>query len=173
MKTLSTLFFAAILIFGFGANAYAQAAATAGASATIVTPISITKTTDMSFGNIAVSATTGGDVTLTTADARNPTPGGGVTLPAITGTVTSAAFTVNGNSNYTYAITLPGASLSITYGTGTMTVDQWSSSPSGTGQLSGGAQTLKVGATLHVSAAQHAGSYTSGATPFSVTVNYN
>ncbi len=53
-----------------------------------------------------------------------------------------------------------------------MTVDTFTSTPSGTGSLAGGSQTLSVGATLHVAAAQAAGTYTS-ATPFTVTVNYN
>ena len=54
-----------------------------------------------------------------------------------------------------------------------MTVDTWTSTPSGTGTLSaGGSQTLTVGATLNVAGSQVAGTYVSG-TPFTVTVNYN
>jgi hypothetical protein len=53
-----------------------------------------------------------------------------------------------------------------------MTVDGFVSNPNGTGTLTGGTETLNVGATLHVTHAQVAGVYSS-ATPFSVTVNYN
>lgn len=157
-------------VAGFATNAAAQETATATATATIVTPISITKTVDMNFGNVAVQSTTGGTVELTPAGARTST--GGVTLPATNGTVTAASFTVNGNGNYTYAITLPSSPLTITSGGNTMTVTGFNSTPSGTGALTAGTQTLNVGATLNVSAAQPSGVYVSG-TPFDVIVNYN
>jgi hypothetical protein len=54
-----------------------------------------------------------------------------------------------------------------------MTVDNFTSSPSATGTLSaGGTETLNVGATLNVAAAQASGLYTN-ATGVPVTVNYN
>ena len=150
---------------------YGQASETANASATIVIPISIEKISDMNFGNVAVQAANGGTVELTPGGAR--TAVGGVTLPAITGTVSAASFTVSGTPNYTYAITLP-SSVTIEDGnSNNMTVDVFTSNPSSTGQLSNtGSQVLNVGATLNVSAAQPAGVYTS-TTPFTVTVNYN
>ncbi len=51
-----------------------------------------------------------------------------------------------------------------------MTVDNFLSTPSGTGTLTGGAETLNVGATLQVAISQPTGSYTG---IYSVTVNYN
>ncbi|WP_246496580.1 DUF4402 domain-containing protein [Chitinophaga varians] len=153
------------------ANVYAQETASATATATIVTPISITKDVDMNFGNVAVQSTAGGTVVLSPAGVRTVT--GGATLPSTaTGTVTAASFTVTGTGNYTYSITLPSTALTITSGSNTMTVTNFVSNPSGVGQLSSGTQTLTVGATLNVSAAQPAGTYVSG-TPFDVTVNYN
>jgi hypothetical protein len=153
------------------AGVFAQASATANASATIVTPISISKTVDMNFGNVAVQTATGGTVVMTPAGVRSAT--GGVTLPTTVGTVAAAVFTVSGQGNYTYAITLPSTDLTITNGSSTMAVNTFTSNPSPTGTLSaGGTQTLSVGATLNVSAAQAAGLYTS-ASPFTVTVNYN
>jgi hypothetical protein len=53
-----------------------------------------------------------------------------------------------------------------------MTVNAFSSNPSGTGTLTGGSEVLNVGATLNVGAAQPAGTYTNAA-GFTVTVNYN
>src|SRR6202012_5340063 len=101
-------FFATAAIIIAGSNAsFAQATATASASATIITPISIVKTTDMNFGNVAVSATIAGTAVLAPAGTRTTGGAGGVTLPATTGTVAAAAFTVSGQGNYTYAITLP------------------------------------------------------------------
>ncbi|HEX8313588.1 MAG TPA: DUF4402 domain-containing protein [Flavisolibacter sp.] len=160
-------------ILGFAATSHSQATVTATATATIVTPISITKNTDMNFGNVAVQAATGGTVVLAPAGTRTRTSG--VTLPATAGTVTAAAFTVNGTGTYTYAITLP-TSVTLTHsggaGTGTMSADTFTSTPSGTGALTAGTQNIAVGATLNVAAAQAPGVYVSSP-GFDVTVNYN
>lgn len=170
MKTFKSNI-AGILVFMITAPCVsAQTSASATASATILTAISITKTVDMSFGNISVQASTGGTVILTPAGARSVT--GGVTLPATAGTVTAASFTIGGEGSYTYAITLPGTAHTITSGSNNMTVTAFTSTPSGTGTLSSGAQTLAVGGTLNVAAGQPYGSYTSE-TGFNVTVNYN
>lgn len=164
--------FLAILVLGlaFSAATYAQASATANASATIVGPIAISRTAHMNFGNVAVS-TAAGTVVLAPAGTRSTT--GGVTLPATTGTVSAATFTVTGADGYTYSISLP-ASVTITDGTNNMTVDNFTSNPTvaAGGTLTGGTQTLQVGATLNVAGSQPANNYTS-ATPFTVTVNYN
>ena len=171
MKTRIYAFFATVIVMVvFSANASGQASATATATATIVTPISITTDANMNFGNIAVSAAPG-TVVLTPAGGRTPT--GGVTLPAVGGTVSAAVFTVAGTPAYTYAITLPAAATTVTSGANTMTVDTFTSTPAGTGTLDGtGSQALQVGATLNVAANQPSGTYVSG-TPFTVTVNYN
>ena len=170
MKNTIKFFAFAILFFGLTATTFAQVSATANATATIVTPIAISKTVDMNFGNIAVLTGTGGTVVLAPAGTRTKT--GGVTLPVTAGTITAASFTVTGASGYTYSITLPGSATTISYLTNNMTVDTWTSNPVTTGTLTSGTQTLNVGATLNVSAGQVAGVYTSG-TPFTVTVNYN
>jgi hypothetical protein len=170
MKKGIKLTLAALVLTAFSSGAFAQASATATATATIVTPISITKTVDMNFGNVAVQTALGGTVVMTPAGVRTAT--GGVTLPAVLGTVTAASFTVNGQGTYTYAITLPATATTLTNGANTMTADTWTSNPSATGALTAGTQTLNVGASLNVGAAQAAGIYVSG-TPFTVTVNYN
>ena len=172
MKTSSKLFVLGMLLMGFGVSANAQVTASASSTATIVTPIGITKDVNMNFGNVAVSATAG-SVVLTPAGTRSIE--GGTTLPNVAGTVTAASFSVVGQANYTYIITLPTSDLTLTRTgfTETMVVNAFTSAPSGTGALSGaGAQTLTVGATLNVSANQVAGVYTT-VTPFDVTVNYN
>jgi hypothetical protein len=170
MKTQIRFFALLLILLAFSDGLLAQVSATGSASATIVTPIALAKTQDMNFGNVAVSATAG-TVVLTPAGTRSST--GGVTLPTTAGTVTSASFTVTGAPNYTYSITLPSTATTITSGVNNMTVNTFTSNPTPTGLLNGsGTQTLKVGATLNVSASQPAGAYTA-ATPFSVTVNYN
>ena len=142
------------------------ATASANAGATIVAAITISKTADLSFGNVVAGGSIG-TVVLSTAGSRSVT--GGTTL-GNAGSTAAAAFTVEGEASATYAITLP-ASTSITSGGNNMTVNTFTSNPSSTGTLSGaGSQTLLVGATLNVSASQATGTYTGS---FDVTVAYN
>ncbi len=143
------------------------ATATANATATVVTPIAISKNLDMLFGKFI--AGTGGSVVLGTAGSRAAT--GGVTLFTQGSTQNAASFAVSGAENSTYAITLPASSVSLSDGAAhTMTVGSFVSNPSGTGILTAGAQTLLVGGTLTVSSAQAPGNYTGS---FSVSVDYN
>ena len=170
MKSIK-FFAVAILFSGVSVISSAQVKATATASSTIVTPIGITKTVDMNFGNVAINSTTAGTVVLAPAGTRTST--GGVTLPATAGTVAAAEFSVTGANNYTFSITLPSTSHEIKSDLNTMSVTDFTSTPTPTGIISAtGSVTVKVGATLNVSAGQAAGTYTS-VTPFEVTVNYN
>ena len=173
MKNISKVFATAAVVLAFSNSSFAQASATASASATIITPITIAKNVDMNFGNVAVSASTGGTVVLAPAGTRTTGGAGGVTLPSTIGTVAAADFTVSGQASYTYAITLP-TTANLSDGSGhTMAIGSFTSYPSSTGTLSGsGTQDLTVGATLTVAAAQTPGVYTN-ATGVPVTVNYN
>ena len=107
MKNLVKAIVTAAVVLTATSSSFAQATATAAASATIITPITITKTVDMNFGNVAVSATIAGTAILAPAGTRTTGGAGGVTLPATTGTVAAATFTISGQASYTYAITLP------------------------------------------------------------------
>lgn len=146
------------------------ASAGANASATVIAAIGIANTVDLDFGAIVPSGSSG---TVTQSAAASPvrTPAGGVTLGSAAA-VSPATFTVTGEGNATYAITLPGAPVTITDGgSNSMTIDAFSSSPNGTGTLSGGgSQTLYVGGRLNVGVNQPAGIYTG---TFNVTVTYN
>lgn len=171
---MKKILFAAIVLSGAAFNANAQAVATASATATIVSPISISKTTDLNFGNVAVSTAAGGIVTLdpSAAATRTASGGGGVSLPAVTGPVAAALFAVTGQASFTYDITLP-VSATVVNGANSMTVDNFTSSLGATGALDGaGTQSFYVGADLTVAAAQAPGIYTTG-TSFIVGVNYN
>jgi hypothetical protein len=134
-------------------------------------PISIIKNTDMNFGTMAVSSFSG-TVVLSTSGSR--TASGGVFLPSSTGTVTAAQFTVSGEPNYTYAITLPADFTLYESGVGpaSILVNAFSSTPYATGTLTAGTETVLVGATLNAGASQAAGSYTNAA-GLEVIVNYN
>lgn len=145
------------------------ATASSNASADIVPAIAISNTAALEFGQVASSGSTG-TVSISAAGVRGSL--GGVTLGNQI-TVSAASFDVTGAANNTYAITLPS---SITLDDGashTMTVDTFVSSPTvvASGTLSAlGAQTLTVGATLHVGINQVAGDYTGS---FNVAVDYN
>lgn len=166
MKKL--VFTSLLFIMGalFTQNAKAQTA-TASATATIISPIAITKTTDLAFGNI-VAGSSIGTVIVSTTNARTKT--GGVTLPTATpGTFNAAAFNVTGLANATYTIAT-NVVTPPTSGSNTMALTL-ASDPTGTGTIgSSGSQIINVGGTLSVAANQPAGSYTGS---FTVTVAYN
>ena len=129
MKQIAKFFVLAILMIAFSASTFAQATATATASATIVTPIAISNTTNLSFGDIAVDAV-GGTVTVTPALAATRSAGS-VNINLVTGAtpVTAADFTVTGLIGSTYTITLPADGVVVLTGAGTdMPVDVFTSS---------------------------------------------
>lgn len=171
-KTLLALALGAMLPTALNAQTNT---ATATATAVIISPITIVKTADMSFGDIVADAD-GGTVTLNpVTSVRTPTG-----ISVITGSAfTLASFTVAGQGNYTYSVTLP-ASATIDDGAGgtAMTVNSFTSSPSGAAlRIDNDTknQVLTVGATLNIGANQTPGTYTSaqGSGAFAVTVNYN
>lgn len=128
---------------------------------------SISNAAGLQFGQLVASASAG---TVVLAPNGTATASGGVILGNAAGRA-AASFTVTGNANATYAITLPSTSVTLASGTDSMTLDSFTSNPSGTGMLSsGGSQALTVGATLHLGANQPAGSYSGS---FSVVVVYN
>jgi hypothetical protein len=178
MKTIAKLFVLTSLLLLIAASGRAQITASSSATATIVATIDLTLEVPLDFGNLAVTGTSG-VVTLEASAASTRSQVGGVTFPVVTGLFTAAIFTVNGEPNSTYAITLPlpAFNLTITNTTGsggeTMTVNNFTSSPTPTGTLDAtGAETLYVGADLLVGANQAPGVYVSPV-PFDVTVNYN
>ena len=135
------------------------------ASATVVSPLAISQSTAMSFGNFA--AGTGGTVVIGTDGARSQT--GAVSLSTVD-EGSQGVFAVTGQGNATFAITLPSTDVTLTSGGNTMTVNTFTSDPSGTGTLSSGSATINVGATLTVGSGQAAGSYTG---TYAVSVEYN
>lgn len=172
MKTITKLFALAVIILGFSATSFGQVQGIAPTNATIITPISIVKVTNLEFGNVAVQTATAGTVILSPGGTRATGGAGGVSLPATTGTVSAASFTVSGLAGYTYSISLP-TTFNVASGANTMVVNTFTSTPTPTGTLSvSGSETLSVGATLNVTAGQAAGTYTSAA-GLTVTVNYN
>jgi hypothetical protein len=168
-RTLLTLAVAALAVMISAQAMAANATARAGAGATIVVPIAIEKTVDLEFGSIAPGLSDG-TVSVSTDDVRDKA--GDLNLLTVGNTPTAAAFVVMGSPEATYTVTLPKQIDVINeIGSEKMAVDEFNSNPDGAGVLDAkGRQALKVGATLHVAAAQAAGRYTGA---FEVTVEYN
>ncbi len=163
------LLFSALLI-AFTAGTFAQNTDTeqTTATATIVGPLSLTKVSDMDFGAIAVGAGAG---TLVLGTDNSRTPAGVTLVPPASGI--AASFTVAGEGNRTFAITLPADGDVSLAGPGVaMPVDGFVHNGGANPTLSGaGAAAFTVGATLTINAGQVSGTYTSA--NFPVTVSYN
>lgn len=166
MKTKNILLAAALAAFVAAPSIANAASESTSADAVIVAPVSMTKISDLQFGNLGAT-TSAGDVIISEAGARTNVDGN-VSLIAGT-TATRASFTVAGANNAAVTVTVP-ASTSLT-GTGTAMPVSLSSTSNGSQTLSGtGALTVDVAGTLTVGASQAAGAYTSS---FDVTVVYN
>lgn len=150
MKKITFILIALITGTTFAQNDAADAAV----DANIVSPITIAPgATGLDFGDIATpDAAT--DITVSNAGER--TAVAGVTIPG--GTVTNAVFTINAALNYAYTIDIPAISLTaVGAGAGANMAVAFTHDgvPTGTGAD----QTLNVGGTLKVAAAQAAGAY--------------
>lgn len=156
-------------------NSFAAGASTTS-TATVIAPIAITKAADLAFGKFARGA--GGTVTVSTSGARTAS---GTILSTVGSTPTAAQFNVTGDGAATYSITWSGDT-QLTTGVGgageTMALARISDLTAGnatsgevtSGTLTAGAQSIYLGGTLTVGAAQVAGAYTGSVT---ATVEYN
>lgn len=131
--------------------------------------LSISNIRSLAFGTFAPG--NGGTVTVAPDGMRSKT--GDVTLISI-GAATSAAFLVSDsepvNATRAYNISLPDeGQLTLSNGTSSIAITDFSSDPAYQGRLTEGAQTIHVGATLRVPPESVPGQY-SGI--FTVTVVY-
>ena len=163
-----------VAMMAFVTGAFAQSTTYASTTAVLVTPISISKTTDMHFGTVASSATAG-TVVLDYTDGRTAT--GGASLPAGSTLQTTSVFAVTGEGTSGFSITIPSAPITLTGSvSGTMTVGSFVCDAGASTNLVAGSKTLKVKAILTVPANTVAGTYANALANSSalfVTVNYN
>ena len=184
MKKILFIFAVICMMAGFTAKVVAQVTLTGNtAGAELVTALTITNTTPLNFGVIAIPATAG-TVAMNTAGLRTPT---GCTI-VLTGTPkTVALFTVGGTASDNYTLTLPTSINVITAGGGgsglikEMIIDNIVvkvdaadeaaySVPINTPALSaGGASTFLVAGTINIKALQTLGVY---AGTYTVVVDY-
>lgn len=162
------------LSFALSFSTFAQVSSTVSGidtRATIIAPLSIELTdgTKLNFGTITKNASEN-IVTVTPGNDRTASVAN--TL-LISGPSSVPSFTIVGESDVNYTLTLPANGVVTLTGTGEpMPVSNFTSNigVSGTKILTGGTQALTVGATLTVAPAQVAGLYTG---TFNVTVAYN
>ena len=125
-------------------------------------------TGSLAFGAFAAGG--GGTISVSAFGARSKT--GSIVLATQGGVPMAAQFLITGTPGATYTITLPAdGTVQLSSGASSMALNNFVSSPSGANIPlgGGGTQTIAVGATLTVSAAQPPGNYSGS---FSVTVNY-
>jgi len=178
MKKLFILF---IAVVGFGISVFAQGGPiSAQASATIITPIALSKTADLNFGLI-VAGGTAGSVKILTTDAAQYTTVALGTAGALSVPTTCAKFKVDGTADATFTITVPanfiitntalaGGTMNVSNLIVTTTVGSAITQTTGT-IASNGTRNIYVGADLAVGVSQNPGLYTNG-TAFSLTVAY-
>lgn len=176
MKKITSILSVIALTALFSTSALAQqtSSATAESTTEIITPISITKNVDLSFGVFSTDGTVG-SIALTAAAAAVTTSSNGIKITKLK-TPSAAKFTVNGDTNYTYTMTVPETITltGTTVAANTLTIKDFTSSLStlSGGVLASGSQVIYVGGTLVVPATSKKDIYTN-TTGLVVTVNYN
>ena len=177
MKKILIIFSIICMMAVFTTKVMAQVTLTGNtAGATLVTALTITNTTPLNFGVIAIPATAG-SVTLSTAGLRTPT---GCTIVASGTQKTVAKFDLTGTAGATYSFTLP-SSITVTKvsSTETMTIDNFVVNVDAAGEvaygsigtctLTSGASSVLVGGKLNIGASQVLGVY---AGTYTVIVDY-
>ena len=139
------------ILIGSSADLFSQASSSSSIGATIVEPVTITKTADMNFRTVAIIFA--GTVEMIPGGVlpKKPT----IMLPVTTGTFTAVTFVDEGTAAYAFTITEPPSPLEIKGVDSTLIVNSFISDPiinPGSGLVAG----------VYVST-----------TPFDVTVNYN
>jgi hypothetical protein len=120
-------------------------------SATVVEPITITKSVALNFESVAIIIA--GSVELVPLDARGSSAT--INLPVTSGTFTAASFVVAGSTAYTYKITVPSSPVEVAQGKDKLIVRSFDSDP-----ILNPDSELLAGVFVSVS-------------PMNVTVNYN
>jgi hypothetical protein len=147
---MSKFFVFFILLCGLSANLFSQASSSIGAQ--VVEPITVTKTADLNFRNVAIIFAGTVEMKMISAKIQPGLPN--ILLP-VGGTFTAVTFVVEGTSAYAFTITVPPSPLEIKNGDNTLVVNSLSSDP-----------------ILNPETDLYAGVFVS-VTPLDVIVNYN
>jgi spore coat protein U-like protein len=167
MRILALVAFSGVLLAA-GLSQAAQsgdntASATANVNANVVAPITLIKTSDLSFGDF--TSDSGACTVAVNATSVQSITGNCASLSS--GTVSAAAFTVGGSGNRSFTTNVVATSPNLSDGAGhTMGLTLQNNAPT---HLNNGAATISVYGSLAVGANQAAGSYADTVT---VTVSY-
>jgi hypothetical protein len=168
--TLLKILFLAVFSNILGAQGIVNATARSTASATIVTPIKIAKNSDLNFGTFVAKGGVG-NVVLDAGNTGSRKGSSNITMASESEKVAAAVFTVTGQGDAAYSITFLTNNILVYNGSGSMVVDEFTTSASKV--LSDGMEIVYLGATVHVSAVQAVGAYTNLGSGIEVVVNYN
>lgn len=138
-------------------------------SANVVRILSVSSTSDLSFGTFAAGSSAG---TVVMSASGNRSATGGVTLVSSAGG-SQGTVSLTGTPNTSYSVTFPGSvTLTATSGTATMNLGTFTTTmTSNQGLLnSGGSGSFGIGGTLNVAANQPIAVYVGS---FTVTLSYN
>lgn len=154
---------------GVPALAQYSANGSVNSSASVVRILSVSSTSELSFGTFAAGSTAG---TVVMSSSGNRTSTGGVTLVS-TAAGSQGSVTLSGTPSTSYSVSFPGSvTLTASGGTATMNLGTFTSTLTGNqGSLNtAGSGSFGVGGTLSVSANQPIAVYTGS---FTVTLSYN
>lgn len=176
MNTAIKLFALATILMGFGVRANAQSTAFASTTVDLITPIGISKTSEMHFGTVAASGTPGTIILAYNSTTAIGT-GGATIVSAGAAQPTTAQFKVTGRVGDTFSIGLPTEDLILMGTTDGMKAGTFKASTDGTNDVSTGTivqggTTVAVKGILTVPANAVAGTY-ANANQLIVKVNYN
>jgi len=140
-----------VIMSSFWVSGFTQTTSFANASATILEPVSLTKTIDKILG---------GEVTIVSAKVtisplNNGSKTNNITLPVASGIFTAAIFSLSGLSGYTYSFTIAQTPFTFKQGSKTMQITSGEYDPN-----------------LNAGTDMVAGVFVSYS-PYNVTVNYN
>jgi hypothetical protein len=180
----AALAMAPVILVGAAAHAAANtSSATANVSTTILSPISVSKTTDLAFGTVVKPTLSGGSTTFTVTNAGALTASGGDGAAVASNSHSAAAFTVSGEGGQAFTLSIP-SSVTLAGPSSSSIVVSTSNDVSGTACLTfatctlsgtlGGAGSLSfhVGGSFAVTNAQMTGLY-QNTTDLTVTATYN
>lgn len=160
-----------LLLLLVALKGWSQSSVTGQAYAEVIAALSAYENSQMNFGRFSPEVG-GGQIVLSPEGARSVQ--GSIVLGG--GTAQSGKFLITGQPDATFSIQLPtGPAVLVNSSNNTMTIDNWVSNPpagTGTGILSGGTETVSIGATLTVGSFEDnpVGIYTG---TYSLTFAYN
>ena len=147
---MNKLLLISLVFISFSCRLYSQSRSTASAGATIIEPITISKTVETNFGTVAIIVA--GTVEMIPTHIRAGLSS--IVLP-VEGTFTAASFVIEGKAAYAFTITVPPSPLEVRRGDKDLVVNSFSSDP-----------------ILNPTSGLATGVYVS-VTPLNLTVNYN